>query len=79
MFRHLEKCGNCIDLLDKLLTRKVVILLLTTEEQILQTLLIFSIDKTAICNIFFAFIPSQPLKHPRNVSHLDKLSMPRLC
>ena len=63
IFQYFEDYRPNGELSDKILTQKLVLLLLLLGGQIVQILLTFHIDKMIISNISVSFVSTQLLKH----------------
>ena len=70
VFRHIECPDNTV-LSDKLLTHKLLILLLLLGGQIMNTIISFHIDRMFLTYISVKFYPGNVLKHSRKSNKMD--------
>ena len=72
LFRYFEQQGDNNSLLDKLLTQKLLILLLLLGAHRISTVRLFSVSNMVLNDLSVTFIPTKVLKHSRKGKTLDK-------
>ena len=84
VFYYLESIEDNVHLSDKLLSQKLLILLLLLSGQRLSTIFHFTVDRTTLSDISCSFSPVNALKHSRqgkklDVSMFNKYPIDKLC
>ena len=72
LFRYFEQQGDNDSLSDKLLTQKLLILLLLLGAHRSSTVKLFSVSNMVLNDLSVTFIPTEVLKHSRKGKPLDK-------
>ena len=72
LFRYFEQQGDNDSLSDKLLTQKLLILLLLLGAHRISTVKLFSVSNMVLNDLSVTFIPTEVLKHSRKGKPLDK-------
>ena len=72
LFRYFEQQGDNNSLSDKLLTQKLLILLLLLGAHRVSTVKLFSVSNMALNDLSVTFMPTEVLKHSRKGKPLDK-------
>ena len=72
LLRYFEQQGDNNSLSDKLMTQKILILLLLLGARSISTVKLFSVSNMVLNDLSVTFIPTEVLKHSRKGKPLDK-------